>query len=129
MRRIIIRNIGALEDVDIRLSDINVIIGPQSLGKSTLLKICSYCAWVEKRIQLSQDYSAFANSDLFYQRLVVFHKLDHYFRKGGIWHIPPIRCLSVMTMIPVGSLSVGMKTIVGISAVRLSAIYHLSATW
>ena len=83
MRRIIIRNIGALEDVDIRLSDINVIIGPQSLGKSTLLKICSYCAWVEKRIQLSQDYSAFANSDLFYQRLVVFHKLDRYFRKGG----------------------------------------------
>lgn len=84
MRRIIIRNIGALEDVDIRLSDINVIIGPQSLGKSTLLKICSYCAWVEKRIQLSQDYSAFANSDLFYQRLVVFHKLDRYFRKGGV---------------------------------------------
>lgn len=36
MRMIIIRNIGALEDVDIRLSDINVIIGPQSLGKSTL---------------------------------------------------------------------------------------------
>ena len=83
MRRIIIRNIGALEDIDIRLSDINVIIGPQSLGKSTLLKICSYCAWVEKRIQLSQDYSSFAHDNMFYQRLVVFHKLDGYFRKGA----------------------------------------------
>ncbi len=83
MRRVIIRNIGALKDVDIQLSDINVFIGPQSLGKSTLLKICSYCAWVEKRIQLSQDYSSFAHDNIFYQRLVVFHKLDRYFRKGA----------------------------------------------
>ena len=53
MKRLIIRNLGALKDVDISFSQVNVIIGPQSLGKSTILKVASYCTWLEKRIELS----------------------------------------------------------------------------
>lgn len=55
MRRLKIKNLGALKDADIEFGQVNVIIGPQSLGKSTVLKVASYCTWVEKRIELTQN--------------------------------------------------------------------------
>jgi len=47
-RRLIISNIGPIKHVDIYLNKINVIIGPQSSGKSTIAKIISFCSWLEK---------------------------------------------------------------------------------
>lgn len=78
MKNLKIKDLGALENVDISLSQVNVIIGPQSLGKSTVLKVSSYCTWVEKRIELTQDYTYFAQGDNFIKELVEFHKLNDY---------------------------------------------------
>ena len=78
MKKLIIRYLGALESANISLKQINVIIGPQSLGKSTVLKVASYCTWVEKRIELTQDYAQFAQREKFIKGLVEFHKLDGY---------------------------------------------------
>ncbi len=78
MKHIIIRNLGPLESVDILLSQVNVIIGPQSLGKSTILKVASFCTWLEKRIELTQDYAQFSQDDAFIKELVEFHKLNGY---------------------------------------------------
>lgn len=78
MRRLKINNLGALKSIDIIFSQVNVIIGPQSLGKSTILKVASYCTWVEKRIELTQNYAQFAQGDLFIKELVEFHKLNGY---------------------------------------------------
>ena len=78
MRRLKINNLGALKSIDIFFSQVNVIIGPQSLGKSTILKVASYCTWVEKRIELTQNYTQFAQGDLFIKELVEFHKLNGY---------------------------------------------------
>lgn len=47
-RRLIINNIGPIKHIDIYLNKINVIIGPQSSGKSTIAKIISFCSWLEK---------------------------------------------------------------------------------
>lgn len=80
MRRLKIRNLGALKDVDIEFGQVNVIIGPQSLGKSTVLKVASYCTWIEKRIELTQDYVQFAQGDAFIKELVEFHKLNGYIK-------------------------------------------------
>lgn len=80
MRRLKIRNLGALKDVDIEFGQVNVIIGPQSLGKSTVLKVASYCTWVEKRIELTQNYVQFAQGDAFIKELVEFHKLNGYIK-------------------------------------------------
>lgn len=80
MRRLKIRNLGALKDVGIEFSQVNVIIGPQSLGKSTVLKVASYCTWVEKRIELTQNYEQFAQEDDFIKELVEFHKLNGYIK-------------------------------------------------
>ena len=55
MKKLIIENIGPIENVELELKRINVIIGPQSAGKSCILKIACFCAWAEKRIQLEQS--------------------------------------------------------------------------
>ena len=42
MARLIIRNIGPIKDVDIELNKVNVFIGEQSSGKSTIAKFVSF---------------------------------------------------------------------------------------
>ena len=77
MKHIIIHSIGPVVDADIELKQINVIIGPQSLGKSTILKIASFCTWVEKKIELQQDPTIF-DGEKFIQPLKTFHKMEDY---------------------------------------------------
>ena len=78
MKRLIIKNIGPLKDVDIALSKINLIIGPQSTGKSCILKIASFCAWLEKSISLNQDKRALLTRDNIDTHLIAFHNLQGY---------------------------------------------------
>lgn len=48
MSHLIVRNIGPIKEVDIDLKKVNVFIGAQSSGKSTLAKIISFCTWLDK---------------------------------------------------------------------------------
>lgn len=80
MRKVVIRNIGPLQDVEIELAKVNVIVGPQSSGKSCVLKIACYCTWVEKKIELAQSADEFMSEDYFIKELTRFHKLKGYFR-------------------------------------------------
>lgn len=68
---ITIRNIGPIKDVTLELDKVNVIIGSQSSGKSTIAKIISYCQWVEKRYILDGDH----NHD-FTERFIEFHRVS-----------------------------------------------------
>ena len=49
-KRLIVNNFGPIREVDIDLKKINVFIGPQGSGKSTIAKIISFCSWLDKRI-------------------------------------------------------------------------------
>ncbi len=77
MARLIIKNIGPIKHVDLELNKINVIIGEQSSGKSTICKIASFCAWVEKTVSLEQETLPVAEA--FKEKLETFHKLQGYF--------------------------------------------------
>lgn len=81
MKHITIRNLGPLSEVDIDLKKINVFIGPQSSGKSSVLKTICYCTWVEKRIELAQSPEFFQKKNVFVDEWVRFHKLKGYVRK------------------------------------------------
>lgn len=83
MRKLLIRNIGPLETAEIEMAKVNVIIGPQSSGKSCVLKIACFCTWVEKKIELAQSVGDFAKNDYFIQELTRFHKLYGYFKKDS----------------------------------------------
>lgn len=80
MKHLVIRNLGPLKEADIELKRINVIIGPQSSGKSCVLKTACYCKWVEKRIQLTQTADFFAKDSNFLKELERFHKLKGYIK-------------------------------------------------
>ena len=73
-----IENFGPIKSVHIELGRVNVLIGPQSAGKSCILKIACHCAWVEKRIMATYDYSVFENDNYFFKKLLEFHKLQGY---------------------------------------------------
>lgn len=83
MKRLIIRAIGPLKDVDIALGRFNVIIGLQSSGKSCVLRIASYCAWVEKQIQQSQSPTMFEMGSAFMDILCRYHKMTEYIHEDS----------------------------------------------
>ena len=82
MNKLVIKNIGPLKSVAVTLAKYNLFIGPQSSGKSCILKIASYCNWVEKRIELSQSPNDYLNEFEFWKRLVDYHRLNGFIKKG-----------------------------------------------
>ena len=75
MTHILIKNVGPIKNVEFDLNKINVFMGPQSSGKSTIAKIISYCSWYEKNYILESK----PLKD-FYGELLEFHNLeDSYF--------------------------------------------------
>ena len=80
MKHIIIRNLGPIKNIEVDLKRINLVIGPQSSGKSTFLKVVCYCTWVERQVMRTQDPDLFCNGDIFITNLVEFHKLEGYLK-------------------------------------------------
>ncbi|AKK73178.1 hypothetical protein OK18_11605 [Chryseobacterium gallinarum] len=77
MEKLVIKNVGPIEYVDIHLSRVNIFMGPQSSGKSTIAKIISYCQWVEKRFLIDEKYDYDVK-----EQLLEFHRLGkNYFTK------------------------------------------------
>ena len=77
MSRLIINNVGPIKSVDIRLNKVNVFIGPQGSGKSTIAKIVSFCSWLEK-VNEATDRAAV---DGLIKRLGAFHRMEDYFNE------------------------------------------------
>ena len=80
MAHFIIENIGPIKHAEFDLNRVNVFIGPQSVGKSTIAKIVSFCLWLEKSAIRQQNVD---NIDLSFieERLISYHKMNSYFRK------------------------------------------------
>ena len=87
MTTIEIRNIGPIKEVsEITLNRVNVFMGPQSSGKSTIAKIISYCTWVEKDVATGQPISYYEEKGRFKKLLESFHKIKDYFRADSYIH-------------------------------------------
>lgn len=83
MKHLIIRNFGPVQSADLDMRRVNLIIGPQSSGKSSILKIACYCTWVEKRIALEQSSERFSVKGFFEKKLVSFHKLEGFMQEDS----------------------------------------------
>lgn len=78
--RIEILNVGPIKEVKLDLNKINVFMGEQSSGKSTIAKIISFCHWVEKDVAIHQSYNNYqSNKKFFIERLESFHNMKGYF--------------------------------------------------
>ena len=74
MANITIKYVGPLKEVSLDIKNINVFMGPQSTGKSTIAKIISQALWAEK------NYLTMGEESDFYQGLLDFHNMDkNYF--------------------------------------------------
>lgn len=82
MNKLTIRNFGPIKSVTIDLKKFTVIIGPQSSGKSCILKIASFCKWLEKRIELSQNPDKYLSEEMVRGELLQFHKLNGFQKKN-----------------------------------------------
>ena len=71
--------------MNITLSKINLIIGPQSTGKSCILKIASFCAWLEKSISLNQNVRNFLTREFVDAHLLAFHNLQGYINEDSFF--------------------------------------------
>ena len=77
MKHLIIRNLGPIKSVDIKLNKFNVFIGPQGSGKSTIAKIISFCSWLEK----VNDGTKKAASDGLRLQLEKFYHMRGFFNE------------------------------------------------
>ena len=79
-----IKNFGPiLDSTKIELTPLMVLIGRQSSGKSTFMKLLCFCRWVEKKIMASTDdiVSQYTHYNRFVKDLKSFHRLnDEYFK-------------------------------------------------
>ncbi len=79
MARLIVKNVGPIKNVDIELKKVNVFMGPQGCGKSTLAKIISFCSWLEK----DSDATIKAETNGLIPLMVSFHRMESYFREDS----------------------------------------------
>lgn len=83
MKRLVIKNVGPIRQVDIKLSRFNFFIGPQSSGKSTVAKILSSCMWLEKEVLTTLNDKVIADGAAFVRLVEGFHKIEGYFGDGS----------------------------------------------
>lgn len=82
-RKLEIKNVGPIKAVEFDINKVNLFIGPQGSGKSTIAKIISFCFWLEKNSILHQSIDHI-DGDFFKENLLVFHKLDNYISKDSL---------------------------------------------
>lgn len=78
MNRLTIKNIGPIKDVSIDIKKLNVIMGPQSSGKSTIAKILDYCHYVEKQ------YCLFRKDKYIFQMQM---ELESHYKMSGFFNL------------------------------------------
>ena len=83
MASLLIKNFGPIEDsTTIELTSLMILIGRQSAGKSTFMKVLCFCRWIEKKIMVSTDdlVSQYTHNNRFVRELKQFYRLnDEYF--------------------------------------------------
>ena len=98
MSKIRIKNIGPIADTgEIVMSAVMLIVGKQSSGKSTFMKILCFCRWIEKRIMLDGEnlLKKYTHYGRFLKELKKFHRFDDAFFGTDSQIIYDGDCLSI----------------------------------
>jgi len=81
MATIEIRNLGPIKEAKFDLNKVNVFMGPQSSGKSTIAKIISYCTWLDKKYARDGSLGVIKNGDVnvpaYIEELKTYHRLTN----------------------------------------------------
>ena len=86
MKRLCVKNVGPISDIDAVMNRFNFFIGPQSSGKSTIAKVFSTCSWIEKEVATTFNEKVIDKAEDFIAKIVDFHKMDTYFSDDSEIH-------------------------------------------
>ena len=86
MTRLSIKNIGPIKETHLTINTVNIFMGPQSSGKSTIAKLISYCSWVEKDVVTNLSYDKYLQDDTFVSKLISYHKMKGYLDASSYIH-------------------------------------------
>lgn len=78
MKHLTVRNFGPITEAELELKRYNLFIGQQSSGKSTLLKIASFCDWLEAQVEMTQSPERYERLETIKLGLIRFHKMEGY---------------------------------------------------
>lgn len=78
MKRLIVKNFGPIKECELNLGTVNVITGLQSSGKSCILKIASYCSFIEKSLSLDRKISG----EDFINILISYYNIGGYIKNS-----------------------------------------------
>lgn len=78
MSHFIIDHVGPINHAEFDLNRVNFFIGPQSVGKSTIAKIVSFCLWLEK-YSIRQQHVDNIKLKFIKDNLISFHRMKSYF--------------------------------------------------
>lgn len=81
-----IKNLGPIRDSrQIPLTPFMLVMGRQSAGKSTFMKVLCFCRWIEKKIMVSTDdlITQYTHYHRFVKELMLFHRLDGEYFNGN----------------------------------------------
>lgn len=84
MAHLHLENIGPIQVVDIDLTRVNIFIGPQSSGKSTIAKMISFCLWIEKKVATTLTEKIFSSAGDFVTTAEMYHKMHNYFNDSTV---------------------------------------------
>ena len=84
MIHLVIKNVGPIKNIELDLKKYNFFIGPQSSGKSTIVKVLSTCSWVEKEVATSLDEKIIGTGTDFRRLIEDFHNMRDYFSASSI---------------------------------------------
>lgn len=83
MRTLLIEQVGPVKKAELKLKRHNVIIGPQSSGKSTIAKLLSTCEWMEKEACTTLTPNVLPDGCSFRDFVGDYHRMHGYFRPGS----------------------------------------------
>ncbi len=86
MATIHIKNVGPIKDTGkITLNQLMLVIGKQSSGKSTFMKVLCHCRWVEKALMVDDESIAtdYGKDKKFLESLMTFHRFNPDFFSSG----------------------------------------------
>lgn len=83
MKHLTVRNFGPITEAELELKRYNLFIGQQSSGKSTLLKIASFCDWLEAQVEMTQSPERYERLETIKLGLIRFHKMEGYLRANS----------------------------------------------
>lgn len=82
MNTLTIKNVGPVKEAVIEINKVNIFIGPQSSGKSTIAKIISFCFWLEKSVVLNHG-KEHIDEKFLYKEIHQYHDMESYFQEDS----------------------------------------------